>query len=77
MDFVVYINPRFHGDILFCVFQVIDVTLSELSSLKPNAKVYEGSPNSVLFATNLSSTKSQLKKEKLTIEKRMNATKVC
>jgi len=57
--------------------KVIDVTLSELSSLKPNAKVYEGSPNSVLFATNLSSTKSQLKKEKLTIEKRMNATKVC
>jgi len=57
--------------------QVIDVTLSELSSLKPKAKVYEGSPNSVLFVADLSSTKSRLKKEKLTVEKKMNATKVC
>jgi len=48
----------------------VDVLLSELSSLKSGAKVYEGSANSVLFMTDCSTTKSRLKKEKSSLSKK-------
>ena len=51
-------------------YQEIDVLLSELSSLKNGAQVYEGSPNTVLFTEDSSSMKSNLKKEKSSLSKK-------
>jgi len=50
--------------------QEIDVLLSELESLKPGATIYRGSLNSVLFASDISSTKADLKKEKNGLKKK-------
>jgi len=50
--------------------QEIDVLLSELGSLKPGAIIYRGSLNSVLFASDISSTKADLKKEKNGLKKK-------
>jgi len=51
--------------------QEIDVLLSELGSLKPDATIYRGSENSVLFSTNVTSTKADLKKEKNDLKKKL------
>lgn len=48
----------------------VDVLLSELSSLRNGAQVYEGSPNTVLFTKDASSMKSNLKKEKSSLAKK-------
>lgn len=48
----------------------VDVLLSELSSLRNGAQVYEGSPNTVLFTEDASSMKSKLKKEKSSLAKK-------
>jgi len=48
----------------------VDVLLSELSSLRNGAQVYEGSPNTVLFTEDASSMKSNLKKEKSSLAKK-------
>jgi len=50
--------------------QEIDVLLSELGSLKPGAKIYSGSENKVLFASDVTSTKADLKKEKNGLKKK-------
>jgi len=48
----------------------VDVLLSELSSLKSGAAVYEGSANSVLFLAESAATKSRLLKEKSSLIKK-------
>jgi len=50
--------------------QEIEVLLSELGSLKPGALVYRGTENTVLFASDVSSTKADLKKEKNGLRKK-------
>jgi len=50
--------------------QEIEVLLSELGSLKPGAIVYRGAENTVLFASDVSSTKADLKKEKNGLRKK-------
>lgn len=51
--------------------QEIDVVLSELGSLKPHAEVFCGSENSVLFASDCTSIKADLKKERSNLKKNL------
>lgn len=51
--------------------QEIDVALDEMSTSKSDSKIFIGKENSVFFLANLAETKSQFKKEKISLEKRL------
>lgn len=49
--------------------------LSELSSVRPGASLYQGGENRVLFAADLNQVKSQLKKEQSSLRKKIEKEK--
>jgi len=55
--------------------QEIEVLLSELSSVRPGASLYQGGENRVLFGADLNQVKSQLKKEQSSLRKKIEKEK--